>query len=48
MCVQYGSEEFASPLLVRNIRIGELLGASGIDMRINGPRSARVKLLGSR
>lgn len=44
MCIQYSTEEFPGSLLVRDIRVSELLSASGVNVWINGSRSARVKL----
>jgi hypothetical protein len=44
MCIQHGPEEFAGSLLMRDVRISELLSASGIDVWINSSRSAWVKL----
>jgi hypothetical protein len=45
--IQHCSEEFAGPVLVRDVGVGELLDASGINMRINSARPAWIELLGS-
>jgi hypothetical protein len=34
-------------VLVRDIRVGELFDTSGVDVRIDGARTAWVELLGS-
>ena len=47
LCVEYCSQEFAGSVLVRDIRVGELFDTSGVDVRIDGARTAWVELLGS-
>jgi len=48
MRLQYCPEEFAGSVFVCDNGIGELLDASGINVWINGPRPAWIKLLRSR
>jgi hypothetical protein len=45
MRIQHCPEEFAGPVLVRDVGVGELLDTSGINVRINSARPAWFELL---